>query len=909
MTRDNESTVGSSPWLLRGKLRPPIRHLSLIDRPALLEFFDDLLNYQASIVVAPAGYGKTSILAQWRERQIQRQNHVGWLTIDGQDNDPYRFLCYAIFALSDAGVELGQLSSLAEQGLAELTSNSVLVSLLSSIEAHHGLVVLIIDDYHRVEADGVDQLLDKLIKHAPSNFHIIISSRNRPNLGVARLCITGRGIEVDAKKLQFSEQEINQALGDVTNPELLDAVKSSTEGWPVAVQLARLAVRSGKDISTVFGVTGRDSHIADFLSEQVVGELPDDVQTFLTRTAIVDQMNPELANAVYGGQDAWRYIRELDHLSVLIVALDDEGDWYRYHHLFANFLLARLKERESEHIAELHQRASDWFAAEGDTYRAVRHAVLGENMQRAASLVEAAGGWELILFGGIGYLRNLLNLIPNKQLVSFPRLEIAKAYLLTKMGDLPAARAHYDNAIAKYDRTKNAIDREPEFQRDMVNIGTILSVYEDKSGISRDWTSSDTQRLPTGEPDNVTHGVLQCYRATQQIYNGRFDSARVTLRLAMQSMRQANSVLGLNYCYIHAALNNYHSCNTSQAFANAREASNMAADNFGNDSGLKSLSDIVLTALLFWTNRKSEINWERFESAVKHSVEYDGWFEVYALALEAQVERHLLRRDFKLAQEAITIGKKVAKERAIERLDWHAQSMQVLLDCEATDQVSKATEVRALQQRFPLGWWRENRYEWRIHVYASLALASHFSGKDDEKSEACAKDAIECCRHLNANFALLRSLCTYAAILDRANRRQHALDILEEAIALAEPQGLSVAVARTPSLVPLLRHAQGKWRAEALETAIIRFVGTVLDIIQEAARGNIATSDGVALSRREREVILELSLGGSNKEIARALDMTEHTVKFHLKNIFRKLSVSRRTEALKVARDQGLISA
>lgn len=900
--------VKTGQWILRGKLRPPLCHLSLVDRPNLISSLDELLNYQASIVVAPAGYGKTTLLTQWREHLAGGGIKAGWFSLDGQDDDPYRFLCYTVFALTEAGIDLGQLEMLAEQGLSEMPLEAALVTFLAAIESADKRIVLILDDYHRLTSEAIDRLLDKLIENAPGNFHLIVSSRQRPHFSVAHLCATGLGIEIDAETLRFSDEEMHEVLSGIDDPQLVERLKTSTEGWPVAVQLARLAYGQGqRQVGTLAPAMGPEGHIAAFLSEQVFQGLGDELQLFLTRTAILDQFNPELANAVYEGNASWRLLKELGDLGSLIVSLDEEGDWRRYHHLFAEYLLNQLREREPDRIAQLHGNASLWFEQDGDTQQAVRHAALADDLARAARLIETGGGWELILFGGIGYLRNLLNLIPEQRLTHFPRLEIAKSYLLIKTGDIAAARTYYDQACAQYQSKAENVLSPAAFERDALNIGAMLSVYEDEEIPVERLRTQGLQTFPNGDPDSLTNGMLACRRVAQEIYFGQFDAARNTVRDAMHHMRQSGSVLGLNYCYIHAAVSDFHQCNINQALANAHESSALAADNFGSDSGLKSLSDVILVSLLFWTNQLTEEQWQGFESAFDYVSRYDGWFEIYALALETQVQRHLLHGDIDNAAASIHRVRRLAQSRSMERLERHIESMELLLALEQGNRQRQNAIARRLAEQLPAGCWRDRLFYWRNYVHGALALVEHHTGANQDRAERYARDAIECCRQLDAKFLLVRALCTYASLLDKRCRRAQALDVLSEALSIAEPQGISVAIAYVRSALPLLRHAQSRWRAEARDTATVRFVAAVINVIRSVSMQGGDTKTAASLSPRETEVLTELSLGLSNKEIARALDMTEHTVKFHLKNIFTKLSINRRTEALIVAREQGLV--
>lgn len=897
----------SSRWIFRGKLRPPLRHLSLIERPDLIAAFDELIKYQVAVIVAPAGYGKTTSLMQWRARRMAMSDKIAWLSIDDRDNDPHRLMCYIIFSLVEAGVKLGQLESLAEQGLTDMSVESAQVALLEALESQKGNIVMILDDFHRLRMPCIDEVLTNLLNNTPRNVHIVISSRHRQNISLSHFCVTGRGIEVDAERLRFSDREITEALGPHSDMSFNRAIVSKTEGWPLAVQLARLALVDGHDVESLLRMSGSASHIAEFFSEQVVDGLSKEVQVFLTRTAILDQLNPELANAVYDGNNSWRILRQLSDLSALIVSLDQEGEWYRYHHLFADYLLARLKEMEPEQVPERHLAASRWFEENGDTFQAVRHAMEAGCCQRAADLIQNAGGWQLILYGGIGYLRNILRLLPEEVFESFPRLAIAKAYLLIKTGNIPLARAYFDRAAAAREAMEGEHDDQEAYDRDVLNIGALLSIYEDDGESAEKWRCKRLQTLPNGQPDTVTNGVLACQRATQEIYLGEYRLARDSIRQAMRFMGQANSKLGLNYCYIHSALSNFQQGNIKQAFSNAHESSNMAAGNFGRDSGLKFVSDVVLTSLMFWTSASSVNDWERFEQAMQYVYKYDGWFEVYTTALETQVERHLLSRNLQAAETCIEFVAKSAHKRGLRRLELQAKSMELIRLCVAEESKNGVAIARELAKKLPVGHWRSNRFHWRCHLFSAMALSQHFFHRNPEKSEQFILDAIDCARTLDAQFFLIRVLSLYAAQLDILNRRPEALEVLVQALESASPRGLATAVARTPRLVPLLRHAQSIGADELGGAITNRFIRNVIRVAQFGSSAGVVNDEIACLSPRELEVLMELSMGRSNKHIARTLDITEHTVKFHLKGVFRKLSVTRRTEALKVARDSGLI--
>src|SRR5690606_30182634 len=236
---------------------------------------------------------------------------------------------------------------------------------------------------------------------------VVINSRARPGLALPQLLATGQAVEIDAEALRFSMEETRIALDPLIAEDRLQLLFQRTEGWAMAIQLARLIADDGNGGARLLeSFHGRGGHLATYLADQVLAELPGEIQEFLMQTAILERFNAPLADAVTGRNDSREMLHRLEPLHSFLVPLDEGLAWFRYHHLFADHLQDQLHRRHPEMVRALHGRASQWFESNGYLGDAVRHARVAADYERCACLIEAAGGWELVLFGGIGQLRN-----------------------------------------------------------------------------------------------------------------------------------------------------------------------------------------------------------------------------------------------------------------------------------------------------------------------------------------------------------------------------------------------------------------------------------------------------------------------------------------------------------------------
>ena len=377
--------------LLRTKLYLPRSRSDLVPRPRLRERLDrDGARSKLTLVSAPAGFGKTTVLAAWLgagSAAVDRRS-VAWLSLDQSDNDAALFWTYLVTALETAapGVGTGTLTLLQEPHPPPI--EMVLTTLLNDLDAIASDVVLMLDDYHVIDSPEVQVGMAFLVDHLPAQHHLVIAGRADPALPLARLRGRGELVEIRAADLRFTPDEaaayLNGVMGLTLTAHDVAVLEQHTEGWIAALQLAALSMSGRDDIAGfIAGFAGDDRYIVDYLAEEVLQRQPVHVRSFLLQTSILDRLTGPLCDAITG-QDVGGKARlaALDQGNLFLVPLDDRRQWYRYHHLFADVLRARLLDEQPDRVQELHQRATDWCERNGERSEAIRHALAGEDCVR-----------------------------------------------------------------------------------------------------------------------------------------------------------------------------------------------------------------------------------------------------------------------------------------------------------------------------------------------------------------------------------------------------------------------------------------------------------------------------------------------------------------------------------------------
>src|SRR5215469_13070814 len=438
--------------LLATKLYVPRVQSGFVPRPRLVMRLDEGLARGLVLVCAPAGFGKTSLLADWARGG---QRPVAWLSLDAGDNDPARFWRHVVASLGQVEPEVGGRLMPLLGPPAPRSFDGLITALINELDAQPGEseVPLVLDDYHLIEAQPVHGSLAFLLEHRPPRLQFLVASRADPPLPLARLRARGQLAELRAAELRFTREEAVAVLREAAGPDLplpeaaVAALATRTEGWVAGLQLAGLSLRGQPDVAGfVASFSGSHRYILDFLTEEVLDRQPAEVRAFLLGTSVLERLSGELCDAVTGRTGSQRLLEQVERANLFLIPLDEVRGWWRYHHLFADLLQARLRQEQPDQAAQLHRNAAAWYERHGLADDAIRHALAGGEMIWASRLMERHFD-ELFYLRGEGVtIQRWLAALPAEVTGSRPRLLLAQALLALASGRVEAVDAPLDAA-------------------------------------------------------------------------------------------------------------------------------------------------------------------------------------------------------------------------------------------------------------------------------------------------------------------------------------------------------------------------------------------------------------------------------------------------------------------------------
>ena len=470
--------------LLTTKFYIPITRPELVHRPRLIKLLNagTRSGRKMTLISAPAGFGKTTLVSQWAnnlrlddEKDIQTVYRIVWVSLDEGDNDPVRFLTYLIAAINRVdGVD----ATLGESALGMLESSQptppeeILTSLINESAAISDRIIVVLDDYHVIESPQIDEVLAFLLEHLPPQLHLVIATREDPYLPLARLRARGQLTELRAVNLRFTYSEAAEFLGQVMGLNLsaedIAALETRTEGWIAGLQLAAISMQGSKDgTSFIKSLTGSHRYVLDYLIEEVLEQQSERVLTFLLQTAILDRLTGSLCDALTGQDDGQATLERLEHDNLFIVPLDEERCWYRYHHLFVDLLRKRLHQTQPEQLPTLHLRAFEWYEENGFVDDSIEHSLRAEDFERAAQQIERVA--EVVWASGVDTkLRRWLDRLPVELVFSKPQLCIFNAWYLIASGKQDAAERFLQSADLALEPPDYATETVP-LERDQLH--------------------------------------------------------------------------------------------------------------------------------------------------------------------------------------------------------------------------------------------------------------------------------------------------------------------------------------------------------------------------------------------------------------------------------------------------------
>ncbi|MHA7223990.1 LuxR C-terminal-related transcriptional regulator [Arthrobacter sp. RHLT1-20] len=537
--------------LISTKLFIPKIRRNVVTRPRLLDRLRRGTEARLTLVSAPAGFGKTTLLAEWLGGMAEDHRRIAWVSLDAADSDPASFWTYVVSALQTAVPGVGP-TALELIAPSDVSTESVLTMVLNDLAMAPADVWLVLDDYHLVDSHEVANGMVFLLDHLPSHVHVMISTRADPELPLPRWRVRGELVELRAAELRFTSEEATTYLNDVAGLDLsaadVEALEQRTEGWVAALQLAALSLQGRDDVAGfIAGFAGNHRYIVDYLVEEVLEHQPDPLRNFLLLTSVLDRFNGPLCNAVTGRGDGTEMLTSLERANLFIVPLDDRREWYRYHHLLADVLRARLLNEQPGLVPLLHQRASAWYERSDLTEEAVRHALEAQDFNRAAHLVELAvpiirrNRQEAILFGW-------LKALPADAVRNSPVLSVFYGFMLMVSGDLHEVESRFEDAERALAAVPSGAAPPWAVTEELRTLPATIAVYRASLAQARGDAAGTSEHARhalalAGPGDHLARGTAAGFLGLAAWANGELSSALHTFTQAVASLHASGNLI------------------------------------------------------------------------------------------------------------------------------------------------------------------------------------------------------------------------------------------------------------------------------------------------------------------------------------------------------------------------------
>jgi LuxR family transcriptional regulator, maltose regulon positive regulatory protein len=867
---------------------PPLRP-NVVSRPRLIARLNEGLHRNLTLISAPAGFGKTTLVSEWLAGGSQP---VAWLSLDEGENDPARFLTYLIAALQTIAAKIGEGVLGGLQSPQPPPPEAILTTLLNDLTSIKDHFVLVLDDYHMIDAKPVDHTLTFLLNHLPPQMHLVIATREDPHLPLARLRARAQLTEVRAIDLRFTPSEaatfLNQAMGLTLSAEDIAALERRTEGWIAGLQLAALSLQGQEDASSLIAsFTGSHHFVLDYLMEEVLGRQSERVQTFLLYTSILERMSGPLCDAVLLDSTAvgQATLEDLERANLFLIPLDNERRWYRYHHLFADLLRLRLQQSISSspadaqsQVNELHLRASQWLEDQGLTMEAFHHAAAANDVERAERLIEEKKIPRHERFA-VTTVLNWLDSLPTSVLEAKPSLRVRYASLLVVNGQTTGVEEKLQAAEAALqgneldDPTRSLIGQIAGIRATLA-----LTRYQLEAVITQSLRA--LEYLPA-------HNKLERPRVYWTLGAGYYyQGDRTRAREAINEAISLSQASGNIFTIILATV----------ALGMIQEVDNqlvLAAQTYrrvlqlAGDQPLQIIYEahLGLAHVLYQWNHLDEA-WHHGQQSLHLAQQYD-----------RVIDRFIVCEVF-LAHVSLARGEVSGAATLLEQASQSAQQRNF---------VSRMPEIAAAQV---LTFLRQGSLSAAARIaQVPLSQARVYLAQGDPSAALTVLSAWrELVEAKDWKDEQLKVMVLQAVAARAHGEKDKAVHLLVDALAMAEPAGfIRLFLDEGLPMASLLSEAMALGRMPDY----IRTLLTAYEAEQQQSENTSSPPPAQPLleplSERELEVLHLVAAGLSNQEISERLFLALGTVKGHNQKIFGKLGVQRRTEAIARARELGLL--
>jgi LuxR family maltose regulon positive regulatory protein len=864
-----------------------------------------------TIISAAAGFGKTTLVSEW---VASCGSPVAWLSLDEGDNDPVRFISYLVAALQSIKAGIGEDLLAALQSPQPPQVEAILTALLNEITIIPDNFILVLDDYHAIDSQPVDQSLTFLVEHLPPQMHLVIATREDPDLPLSRLRVRSQLTELRAADLRFTPAEaadfLNQVMGLNLSDEDVAALEARTEGWIAGLQLAALSMQGQSDpTSFIQSFSGSHRFVLDYLLEEVLDRQPGEIQNFLLCNSILERLCGPLCEAVLGtplgsGQST---LESLERANLFLVPLDSERRWYRYHHLFGELLRQRLG--NPQELPEYHLRASAWYEANADLAEAIRHALAAEDFERAAGLIELTWSAMDISYQSPVWL-GWVKALPDVLIRARPVLSMGYAWALLDGGELEASESRLQDAEHWLDTPtdKMVVMDQEQFRSLPASIATARAYRSLTLGDVLGTVKYAQQALEFApEGDQVRYMQATSLLGLAQYTNGDLEAAEHSLSDFYTNLRKTGEILTLiSITFLLADIR--------VALGRLHEAESIYQQSLRIATGQGKPMPLGVADLY---RGLAEIYIERgdLETAAQHLLTSQKLGEQTALT-DWQHRLCVSQARLKEVQEDLD-GALVLLDEA-ERV--HIRGP--LPDVRPIAALKARVWLKQGRLAEALGWVREQGlsvdddiHYTREFEHITLARVLIAAGKSDREAGSLDGATRLLGRLLQAAEtggrlgSVIEILVLQALAFQAQGNVSQALASLERALALAKPEGYVCIFVDEGEAMRVLIEKQSRNRDHPLSGYADKLLAAFAQPVAAPKSAHIhQKSDMIEpLSERELEVLKLLRSELSGPEIAQQLIVSLHTLRTHTNNIFKKLGVNNRRAAVRLAEELNLL--
>jgi len=906
--------------LLLTKVSLPLLRNILVSRERVLRVISEGVQdgHLLTLVSAPAGYGKTTTIRMWVEKAGYP---VAWVSLEKSDNDLKQFIAYVLTALQQVEDDLGQAALEVVENAQEINYQQILRSLVNDLYVLSQPVILVLEDYHLIENEKIDQFVELIINQAFAKLHLVITTREDPNLPLTRLRVRNQLTEIRAADLSFSLDEAGEFFSKVMGVHLpqkeMEVLESRTEGWAAGLQLAALSLKENADKAKfVEAFRGTHRHVLDYLIEEVLNSQPEEIQEFLRRTSVLDQLSPSLCEAVTGQKASGKYLQYLESNNLFLIALDEERTWYRYHALFTELLKNQLLQVEPEHVDKLHEHAADWYEKNGFILKAVEHAFQVANGIKVSALIERHA-MSMLYQGEVHTVIGWFDRLPEALMQNSPMMFVSKAWAFALMYHWPrieeieqmghsAERAlnlsnadrALRNLVAGYIASVQAY-----LMQGLVSSGEEPGNLIATSQRAQELLPEDEKGIRSVNALNIGFGYLRlgdlsaaekAYKQVVEdgIVGGNWYAAvygqmsLISIKINKGDLKEALQLCDWN-------IERFNRLLAGQRFPPIGDLYSMQGGLLLEENRLAEAEQALSQGLsLIHLTREDHARLRCYSALMRLRMAQDDWEGVLENSKELEESWPQAALYARALRHRISTREPYADQKRLDAArSWVTQMgrFEDLPDFASVDPVS------------------EFYFRTRLHVAHTLVRLAARNPKDFSLQDV--HNQLDRHERLANDFGMvtwLIEIWILRALMYRAEEKAgKAEDMMEKTLSVAAPRGFfrifldegELMRSLLESVVPHLKDGE-----------VVAYTKRLLDAMPGKSQKVMpeASTDEI-LSEREVEVLRLLAAGESYKAIGQKLFLSLNTVQFHVKNIYRKLLVNKRIQAIGKAREMNLI--